>query len=67
MRVKLEKIGAQLVDELYGYEYLYRIEDPSTKLARAFIDRTDMPNGEYDMPDSLFDFNSPMELEREVW
>lgn len=67
MRVRIDRVGAQLVDEMYGYEYVYRLKDPSTGITRAFVDRADMPNGEYNMPDDMFDFNNPRELEREVW
>lgn len=67
MRVEVERVGAQLVDELYGYEYVYSVKDPSTGMSRAFIDRADLPNGDYNMPDDLFDFNNPRALDREVW
>lgn len=67
MIVAIDRVSVQLVDELYGYEYVYRLKDPTTGMSRAFIDRADIPNGNYNMPDDMFDFNNPRELDREVW
>lgn len=73
MQVHIEKVGVQLVRPESGqpafmdyYAGVYRLTDVSSKMSRMKIDEDDIPEGVYEMPDSLFDFNEPMELEGEV-
>lgn len=68
MKVEVTKIASVLVDpDTQWYDSTYRLKDTETGMSRAFNDRVEMANGIYDMPDDLFDFNSPRVLDREIW
>lgn len=73
MQVRIEKVGVQLVRPdssqptfMDYYAGIYKLTDMSSKMSRMKVDEDDIPDGVYEMPDSLFDFNNPMELEGEI-